>query len=263
MYEHHSWYNGSVWHRDWPHQVYVGQWPIFYGPVILLLIWKTIWWRNIVFGIMDQCDTKIDLVKYMWVSDLYFMVHWFCRISCHTLELFLYFKNWPRPGVFMPLRARSSLRWKYMAEETLRGTDGRWSVSGLNSRHIKAASVYNSKVHCKKKKKKKKKMWSVHTRSFIFFFKSKYIYSTWYIIWSLVSLLGECDSGVWFPAFLDCDGENFITDTRGMTIFIHHLNNKMQNSENLRYNIWLKQIKWPHQPTMSLVSICAMLKWWT
>ena len=70
--------SGSVWHRDWPHQIYVGQWPIFYGPVILLHILRTIWWRNIEFGIMDQCDTKIDLVKYMWVNDLYFKVHWFC-----------------------------------------------------------------------------------------------------------------------------------------------------------------------------------------
>ena len=42
MDEHRSWYNGSVWHTDWPHEVYVGQWLIFYGPVILLLIWKTI-----------------------------------------------------------------------------------------------------------------------------------------------------------------------------------------------------------------------------
>ena len=100
-----SWYNRSMWHRDWPHQVYVGQWPIFYGPVILLLIWKTIWWRNILFVIMDQCDRKIDLVKDMWVNDPYFMVHWFCLISCHTLELFLYFKNWRRPGVFTPIRA--------------------------------------------------------------------------------------------------------------------------------------------------------------
>ena len=25
-------------------------------------------------GIMDQCDAKINLLKYMWVSDLYFMV---------------------------------------------------------------------------------------------------------------------------------------------------------------------------------------------
>ena len=57
------------------------QWPIFYGPAILLHILKIIWWRNVVLGIMDQCDSKIDLVKYMWVSDLYFMVHWFCLIS--------------------------------------------------------------------------------------------------------------------------------------------------------------------------------------
>ena len=77
---HCSWYNGSVWHKEWPHQVYVGQWPIFYGSVILLHVLTTIWWRNVVLGIMDQCDTKIDLVKYMWVSDLYFMVYWFCLL---------------------------------------------------------------------------------------------------------------------------------------------------------------------------------------
>ena len=38
----YSWYNGSVWHKDWPHQVYVGQWPVFYGPVILHYILKAI-----------------------------------------------------------------------------------------------------------------------------------------------------------------------------------------------------------------------------
>ena len=68
------WYNGSVWHIDWPYQVYVGHCPIFYGTVILLRILKTIWLRNGVLGIMNQCGSKIDLVKYMWVSDLYFMV---------------------------------------------------------------------------------------------------------------------------------------------------------------------------------------------
>ena len=46
-----------------------------YGPVILLHVLKTIWWRNVVLGIMGQCDTKIDLVKYMWLNDLYFMAH--------------------------------------------------------------------------------------------------------------------------------------------------------------------------------------------
>ena len=64
MDKHHSWYSGSVWHIDWSYQVYVGQWPIFYGPAILLHIVKTIWWRNVLLGIMDRCDSKIDLVKY-------------------------------------------------------------------------------------------------------------------------------------------------------------------------------------------------------
>ena len=31
--------------------------------------------ENVVLAIMDQCDTKIDLLKYMWVSHLYFIVH--------------------------------------------------------------------------------------------------------------------------------------------------------------------------------------------
>ena len=28
---------------------------------------------NIIVGIMVQCDAYIDLTKYMWVRDLYFM----------------------------------------------------------------------------------------------------------------------------------------------------------------------------------------------
>ena len=53
---------------------------------------------------MDHCDSKIDLVKYMWVSDLYFMVHRFYLISLSD-KLFLYIKKWHRPEVFMPLWA--------------------------------------------------------------------------------------------------------------------------------------------------------------
>ena len=63
--ECHTWDNGSVWYKDWPHKVYVGQWPIFLGPAILLNILKAIWWRNVILGIKDQCNTKIDLIKYV------------------------------------------------------------------------------------------------------------------------------------------------------------------------------------------------------
>ena len=33
------------------------------------LMEKCFTWDN------GQCDSKIDLVKYMWISDVYFMVH--------------------------------------------------------------------------------------------------------------------------------------------------------------------------------------------
>ena len=72
--------NETVWPKLWPQSKYKSTWPIFHGLVILLNIFKIIWWMIIV-GIMDPCDTYIDLTKYMWVSDLYFMVQWFCFIS--------------------------------------------------------------------------------------------------------------------------------------------------------------------------------------
>ena len=85
--------------------VYVGQWPIFYCPMILLHIMKTIWWRNVVLGIMDQCDTKIDFLNIcgsvtyiLWSID-------FAIYHCHRLKLFVYIKKWHRLGVFVPLQA--------------------------------------------------------------------------------------------------------------------------------------------------------------
>ena len=102
MDEHHSWYNGSVWHIHWPYQVYVGQGPIFYDPAILLHILKTIWWRNVALGIMDHCNSKIDLVKYMWICDLYFMVHWFYFISLSDLNYFYTLRNGTSRGYSCP-----------------------------------------------------------------------------------------------------------------------------------------------------------------
>ena len=43
----HNWNIGSMWCKDLPHKIYVGQW---------------------------------DHIKCMWVSDLHFMVQWFCHI---------------------------------------------------------------------------------------------------------------------------------------------------------------------------------------
>ena len=55
---------GSMRCKDLPYYIYVSQWPIFYGPVILSCILKTIWWM-IVLEILIQCDTNIDMKLYM------------------------------------------------------------------------------------------------------------------------------------------------------------------------------------------------------
>ena len=66
----------TVWHKLWPQNKYRSTWPIFHGLVILLNIFKIIWWVNIIVGILEQCDTKIDLIKIcrsvnyiLWSSD--------------------------------------------------------------------------------------------------------------------------------------------------------------------------------------------------
>ena len=69
-----GWANETVWPKLWPQSKYRSIWPIFHGLVILLNIFEIIWWMTIIDGIMDQCDTEIDLIKYMCISNQYFMV---------------------------------------------------------------------------------------------------------------------------------------------------------------------------------------------
>ena len=54
--------------------MYIGELPIFHGPVILPYILKTICWTNAIIGILVPCDAKVYLIKCLWVSDLHFMV---------------------------------------------------------------------------------------------------------------------------------------------------------------------------------------------
>ena len=48
------WDYESVWPEVWPKNKCRSLWPIFYGPVILPCILKTIWCMNIMFWIMNQ-----------------------------------------------------------------------------------------------------------------------------------------------------------------------------------------------------------------
>ena len=57
--------NETLFLKRWPQNKYRSTWLTFHGLVILLNIFTIIWWMNIIVGLMDQCDTKIDLIKYM------------------------------------------------------------------------------------------------------------------------------------------------------------------------------------------------------
>ena len=59
---------------------------IFHGPVILPYILKTIWWTNVIIGILDPYDAKIYHIKCMWVSDLHFVVQWFWLTSWRRFD---------------------------------------------------------------------------------------------------------------------------------------------------------------------------------
>ena len=75
-----------MWHKHWTETIYVGQWPIFQGPVILPYILKTIWWTNVIIGILDPYDAKIYQIKCMWVRDLHFVVQWFWLLSLRRFD---------------------------------------------------------------------------------------------------------------------------------------------------------------------------------
>ena len=91
--------------KHWPETIYVGQWHIFHG--LLPYNLKTIWWSIVITGILDPCDAKIYHIKGIWVSDLHFMVQWFCFISWRRFGGgMFYWRYW--------FRATLSLIYKYI-----------------------------------------------------------------------------------------------------------------------------------------------------
>ena len=77
----------SVWHLFWPTTIYVGQWSIFLGTVILPYIFNTVWWTCLIPWILVL----------IWAIDLYFMIKWFWIIY-----------------LFLPIIVCWNLIWKYL-----------------------------------------------------------------------------------------------------------------------------------------------------
>ena len=108
MDEYYTWDVGSVWQKSWPEFMYICQCPIFHGLVILPYILKT----NAITGILVPCDAKIYLITCMWVSDLHFMVQWFCLISGRVYDgLMLYWRYW--------FSVKQTLNWNYICRSVM------------------------------------------------------------------------------------------------------------------------------------------------
>ena len=95
MEKRRTWDNGLLWLKDRPCKIYVGQWPIFHGPLILpyiivrfkLFLYIKKWHRLGIFvplralALVDIGTPMFDLKINVGHIDLYYMVQWFCLIS--------------------------------------------------------------------------------------------------------------------------------------------------------------------------------------
>ena len=131
MAEHHSWYNGSVWHIVWPYQVHIGQWPIFYDPAIFAsyleeyLMEKRCTWDNGSVWLKDR-PCKIYVCQRPIFHGPLILPYIIVRF-----KLFLYIKKWHRSGVFVPLQTLALVNSVATDRPTEQQDTETWSVQNV------------------------------------------------------------------------------------------------------------------------------------
>ena len=85
--------NETVWIKLWPQSKYKSTWPIFHCLVILLNIFKIIWWMNIIVGIMDHLTHRLTLSSIcrsvtciLWSSDFASYLEEYLMEKCCTWD---------------------------------------------------------------------------------------------------------------------------------------------------------------------------------
>ena len=136
----HNWNIGSMWCKDLPHKMYVGQRPTFHGLVILSFILRNIWWMNVELEILIWCDINIerklykcrpvtniswscDFALYMYLED--YLMNKCCNWNtgsmwCKDLPHKMYVCQWPTfhgPVVFSYIL--KTIRWINVVLEIL------------------------------------------------------------------------------------------------------------------------------------------------
>ena len=93
--------------------IYVGQWPTVRGPVVLPYILKTIWWTNVIIGILDPFDAKINHIKYMWGNDSDLYLEDVLMEECWTDTLSLTYNYICRSMAYILWYSDSALYFQY------------------------------------------------------------------------------------------------------------------------------------------------------
>ena len=90
----HNWNSGSMWHKDLPHKMYVGQWPTFHYPVILSYILKTVWWINVVLEVLINVTQTLNwnyvcrpVTCISWSSDFVLYLEDYLMDKCHNWNI--------------------------------------------------------------------------------------------------------------------------------------------------------------------------------
>ena len=72
----HNWNIGSMWCKDLPDKMSVGQWPTIHGPVIMSYSLKITWWINVVLQILIQCYTTLNCNYIRDLPDKMYVGQW-------------------------------------------------------------------------------------------------------------------------------------------------------------------------------------------
>ena len=103
----------SVWHLVWPTTIYVGQWSIFLGTVILPYIFNTVWWTCLIPWIL----VLIWAICISWLSDFEsftcFCLLWYVEIWYENICECSKVKN--RPGVYSRHEAGASMYFGHIS----------------------------------------------------------------------------------------------------------------------------------------------------
>ena len=112
------WDYESVWLDVWPKNKCRSLWPIFHGPVILPYILKTVWCVNTIIWDYESVWPEVWPEINVGHCDLYFMVQWFCLISCRLFDISTpYFGILSQYDLIFDLKIKCRSLWPiYMAQ---------------------------------------------------------------------------------------------------------------------------------------------------